>query len=567
MKSALRLSLALLLVLAALSFAGQANAAQASQKSFVIAPFAVNAPQSYSYLSKAVPGVIQSKLNRPGALEGRNLGGKPLSAAEARKALASSGADYVVFGAVNVMGNDGSIELSCLDKSGKVWSRTAETPMSGLTGAVQNLSSALGSEVMGVSVADKPAFMTRQPGQTAPSQAQAGGEIIVNETGQQQTYLNPQFRYQGAGASDGSRLRSQRLKENMVDMAVADFNGDGKNEIAVLGDHNLAIYLWEAGGKLRQLGSTTVSASNMNFSMRAMDLNRDGAAELVVATFEEESNKPYSFFFSFKGNKFSQFARRIPYFASVLRMPPNFTPVLVGQGFDSVKLFAPGVHQLVKSGDSYALGGRISLPTGATVFNVAWIPAGKDNSQDLIAMLTDDERVKLFQANASTPLHTTMERFSGSATGMDFYKTMPGLGIDRTGQLPGKIYAPMRMISADLGRTGEHVLMLNKPISTASQFFDRYRFFPQGEIHALYWDGVGLALKWKTRRIRGSVAEIDLADVTNDGIIDLVVGVNTSPELGVGSRQCMILAYPLDLSRMDPNAPADMSDFEVNPGR
>ena len=69
----------------------------------------------------------------------------------------------------------------------------------------------------------------------------------------------------------------------------------------------------------------------------------------------------------------------------------------------------------------------------------------------------------------------------------------------------------------------------------------------------------------ETRRIRGSVAEIDLADVNNDGILDLVVGLNSSPELGIGSRQCMITAYPLDVSQVDPNVPADMSDFEVNP--
>ena len=111
------------------------------------------------------------------------------------------------------------------------------------------------------------------------------------------------------------------------------------------------------------------------------------------------------------------------------------------------------------------------------------------------------------------------------------------------------------------------VLLVNKPVSTASQIFERYRYFPQGEIHALYWDGVGLALKWKTRRIRGSVAAIDLADVNNDGVLDLVVGLNTSPDLGIGSRQCMVTAYPLDLSATNPRTPADMSDFEVNPNR
>jgi hypothetical protein len=180
-------------------------------------------------------------------------------------------------------------------------------------------------------------------------------------------------------------------------------------------------------------------------------------------------------------------------------------------------------------------------------------------------MMTDDERLKIFQGNGNTLIHTTTERFSGSAAGMDFYKTMPGMGIDRSGQLPSKYYAPMRMIAADLGRTGEYVLLVNKPISTASQIFDRYRYFPLGEIHAMFWDGVGLALKWKTRRIRGSVAEVDLADANNDGVLDLVVGVNTSPDLGIGSRQSMILAYPLDLSQTNPHTPADLSDFEISP--
>ena len=141
---------------------------------------------------------------------------------------------------------------------------------------------------------------------------------------------------------------------------------------------------------------------------------------------------------------------------------------------------------------------------------------------------TDDERIKLFQGHGNTLVHTTMERYSGSATGMDHYKGMPGLGVDKAYQLPSKYYAPMRLIAADIGNTGDYTLLVNKPISTAAQFFDRYRFFPQGEVHALYWDGVGLGLKWKPRRIRGSVAEIDLADVNNDGILVLCL-LYTSP--------------------------------------
>ena len=558
MKFAMRLTFSVCLLLVAVA----TGAVSAAAKSAVVLPFTVNAPQSYAYLSKAVQATIQGRLDRPGMLEARTGQGKASTQAEAQQALRSAGTDNAIWGSVNVMGNDCTVTVNSVDKAGKTWSKTAQSPVSELTTNVQNLTSALSQEVFGLSGA------VRTPGSTASGAARgatANGDIVTNETGQQQVYLNPQFRYQGAGAEDGSRLRTQRLPYNMVDMAVGDFNGDGKNEVAILSDHDLRIYSWPANGQLKLLGETVVSRSNNNFSMRAIDLNRDRTMSIVVATTEETSNRPYSFIYSFKGNKFTTVAERVPYFLSVMRVPPTYAPTLVGQAWDSLKLFAPGVRIMTKQDGKFTMGTRLDLPTGATVFNCVWLPAGKNGKGEQLVMLTEDERIKLFQGHTNNLVHTTMERYSGSATGMDHYKGMPGLGIDKNYQLPGKYYAPMRLIAADIGNTGEYTLLVNKPISTAAQFFDRYRFFPQGEIHALYWDGVGLGLKWKTRRIRGSVAEVDLGDVNNDGILDLVVGLNTSPDLGIGSRQCMITAYPLDVSATNPNVPADLSDFEVSP--
>ena len=499
MKFAMKLAFAACLMLV---MGLQAQAAQA--KSFVLLPFEVHAPQNYSYLSKAVPSTLMGRLSATGATGtmGPRAAG---SAAEARKFI--GGADYALWGTVSVMGNDCTIVLNSVDKKGSTWTNTAQGPMSALNATVQRLAGAFSSEVLGVAGA---------------AAASRGGrsDIIRNETGQTESYLNPQFRYQGNSA-DGSRIRSQRLKDEMVDMAVADFNGDGRNEIAILHDHRLVIYKWGNDGRLGKLGEITISRSNLNFSMRAIDLNRDGAKDLVVATFEEENNRPYTYFYGFRGNKFTEVAKRCSYFASVINLPPSYHPTPVGQGWDSIKLFAPGVHIMVKQNGSYGLGQRINLPSGANVFNVAWLP-GKNGDQ--LVMLTDDERLKIFQGANQTLIHTTMERFSGSATGMEHYKGMPGLGVDRNYQMPSKYFAPMRLIVADIGHTGEYTLLVNKPISTAAQIFDRYRYFPQGEVHALFWDGVGLGLKWKTRRIRGSVAAVDLADFNNDGILDLVVG-------------------------------------------
>ena len=134
---------------------------------------------------------------------------------------------------------------------------------------------------------------------------------------------------------------------------------------------------------------------------------------------------------------------------------------------------------------------------------------------------------------------------------------MPGMGKDNI-LIPSKYFVPLRMIPSDLEQDGSWELLVNKPISVSAQFFENYRFFPEGEIESLYWDGVGLGLQWKTRRIKGSVVDFALADPNNDGTKDLVVCLNTHPgALGLQNRKTVVVFYPLDLSMMDPKtAPA-----------
>lgn len=536
----------------ALFWAAQALAAP---RTFVVMPFQINAPQGYSYLEKALPSTLSARLSWQGHVEpsGKAPAKAPGSAEEARKALAAAGADYAVWGSLNIVGNDAALNVRVRDKAGKEWSRNAQAPVGELIGAVRNVADAVSREVFG-----RPASAA-----SSPMVNQMNPDIVVNETGQQQVYLNPQFRYQGTGAEDGSRLRSRVLPFVMVDFVVGKFSGQGGNEVAVLSDHKLHIYEW-SGGKLNQLAEHTISMTNQAFSMRGIDLNRDGITELVVATFDPSNNRPASYIYTFAGGSLREFAPRSEYFLSVAKLPPNFTPTLVGQAWDSIKLFRPGVYAMQRNGEKFAPGTKLPLPAGANVFNFAWLPGSAKSDGDKLVMLTPAERLKVLSPKGSQ-MHMTMEQFSGSSTGMEHYKSVEGLGVDTRYQLPEKYYAPMRLLAVDLERRGEYVLLVNKPISTASQFFDRYRYFPQGEIHALYWDGVGLGLKWKTRRIRGSVVNADVADVNNDGVLDLVVGLNTHPGVvGVGSRQCLITAYPLDVSLTNPDAAPDMTEFEAH---
>ena len=130
-----------------------AQTAHAAQKSFVMLPFTVNGPQDARYLSQSIPSSMKSKLAKPGVLDAKSSQQKASSDADASKALRQAGADYAVWGTVNVLGTEATIEVNSVDKAGKTWSKSQQSRMSNLPTAIQNLTSALGREVMGVSVA------------------------------------------------------------------------------------------------------------------------------------------------------------------------------------------------------------------------------------------------------------------------------------------------------------------------------------------------------------------------------------------------------------------------------
>ncbi len=525
-----------------------ATLAMAAPKTFMVMPFSVSGPDGYAYLGKAIPSTLSNRLVWPGQVEVAKASAPakaPASAADVAKVQNAAKAGYALWGNVVIIEDKATIEVTMRDMQGKEWKRNAQSSVSNLIGAVQGMADGLSREVFGRKIGSDDNRINQ-----------------MNQSTQKEVYLNPQFRYQGSGTNDGSRLRSSILQYDMVDFTIGDFTGDGNTQIAVLGDHKLYIYDWN-NGAMKKLAEEVVSMSDQAFILRKVRLTGKKAYQLVVTCFGDDDNRPSSYIYSFDGGKLRRFTKRVGYFLNVVPLAPTYTPTLIAQSWDGIKMFRPGVYVANVVGDTVTLGSKIQLPKGANVFNFAYMPANPENDVEKIVVLdSESERIKVFSTSGEN-MHQTADSYSGSAVGMEHYKTIDGLGVDKRYQLPDRYFAPMRMVMANLEGRGEYVLLINKPVSTASQFFDNYRFFPQGEIHALYWDGVGLGLKWKTRRIRGSVINSDLGDLNNDGVLDLVVGLNTHPgALGVAQRRSVITAYPLDINASNPNLSPDLSDFE-----
>lgn len=525
------LALCMMLVLAA-------PAPAAEVKRFVVLPFAVNGPSGFSYLGQAIPSMLSSRLFWEGHFEPSSAaaGTQPGQAA-AQKAVSS--ADYAVWGDVNIVGDDASVDMRVLAKDGKEWRRSAKARVNNLIPALQSLADTANADLFG--------RKTNAAGKAMGS-GPLNPEMLQKETTQTQVYLNPQIRYQG---SEGSRMRTQAMTYAAAGMIVADLTGDGRNEVGIISDTKLNIYRWE-NDRLVPLGEKEFVRSEQLLSVRSIDLNRDGAHEIVVSAYDEAYTEPYSSVLSFKGGKFTEIVSRQRMYMNVVKLPPDYRPVLVGQKGDSQVVFGrSGVHELERSGDGFVFGRRVDLPSGVNLYNFSWLPAGGKDAERLVT-INGNERLQVFTPTG-TALYTSQDQFSGSAVGIMESNNMPGMGSNDV--MPRNFYyMPLRMLATDLDRNKEWELLVNKPISLASQVFDRYRTFPEGEIQALSWDGVGMSMLWKTRRIKGSVADFELADVNNDGVLDLVVCLNTHPgALGLSNRKCMLVAYPLDQNNADPN--------------
>ncbi len=532
----------ILVVCTLLSFTAQA---QAAARTYLVLPFTVNGPSSVSHLEDAIPSMLNSRLFVKGKTRGVSLEQKAKPAADrkaAKAALDSAQADYVVWGAVNAEGDKATVNVQVLGSDGKEWKRTLKTSLNGLIVGLQRVADTITAEVFGIG------------GAPAGQQARSGGPMnpafVSNEPTQRQAYLNPQFRYQGA---DASRMRSQALNFAAVGMGIADVTGDGKNEVVILDDHKVLVFEW-GPERMKQLGEFQLPMTDDALNVRCLDLDGDKTAEIILTLFDPDHSTPRGFILSFKGGRFTTLADRQPYYLNVVTLPPFERPTLIGQRGDSGKIFSTsGVYEMRFVGNGLVEGAKITLPEDANVLNFTWLPGSKGDMDKLI-VLTKSERIAVY-SNKLSRMYQSDDKYSGSSIGIENQMNMPGLGKDDV-LMPHMFYIPLRMLPVDLEGRGDWTLLVNKPISVAAQFFDRYRFYPEGEIHDLYWDGVGLSLLWKTRRIKGSVVDFGVADVANDGTTALVVCINTHPgALGFSKRRTVVLAYPLDTSQTDPDTP------------
>lgn len=539
-------------------------------KSFAVAPFSINGPNDYQYLSKGIQDMMVSRLHWAGNFETLDkekvdaaTGGKAIDDGKAAATRSQLGADYLVYGSVTILGKQSSVDVKVIGPDGKVVPHTAQSELDRLIPTLEVVATKINKDIF-----DRPTDSSNKANDVERVNAMNPG-LIHNETSQnQEFYLNPQFRYAGDAQSEG-RLRSPTLPYSGTSIVVGDADNDGRNECFISSEDTIYAYRFDVNNNMEPIGEYSLGPRLTIIRMSLVDLNRNGMQDLVVSAIflpvemdvqkvvnTADINTPRGYVFSLEGNKLVPKEQDIDLFLATAPTPPNFTPMLVGQRRGPYDTFDTTVHEIVKMSGKYTLGGRLLLPPKGNAFNFVYLPQGDADYK--IILTNKKDRLEVYNRSGGLEF-TTDNIYSGSSLGVVDPRDKFHMKDDLIMNAP--YYIPLRMLPVDLNGDGSYELIVNHPISVAAMFFDRYRNFPQGEIHCLYWDGVGMTLVWKTRRIKGSVADYGVADINNDGIKDLYVLVNTHPGMvGMGRKRTAVLIYPLDTSKTDSTTPVN-SEF------
>jgi hypothetical protein len=332
-------------------------------------------------------------------------------------------------------------------------------------------------------------------------------------------------------------------------MYVADGDGDGQNEIFILQESSISAYRFKEG-KLQLLSTFELAANVMNLRLEIADLNRDGLPEIVIGGYKFRNQgavraprgNPQSCILSFEGGRFKYVVDRVDRFLGVLRLPPTYMPILAAQKKGQRDLFDKHVYEAFLLGGEVEFGQTMPVPPFGNVYNMTYLPDGLgykcvviNNSHKLVVYSQSFER--LYESDAT---------YNSSAVVVEAADKMLGMGGGPTEEHGITYNIPIRGIAAPLTSNKRFELLVNRDLSATAQVFKNYKYFTQGEIHSMVYDQVGLNLAWKTRRIKGQVVDVALADLNNDGNTQLCVLVNTFTGYGYGNRKTLVLAYTLN---------------------
>lgn len=298
-----------------------------------------------------------------------------------------------------------------------------------------------------------------------------------------------------------------RLEGKPVGVDVADFDGDGKNEIA-LGFGDRVVLARVVAGNFEPLADYALGQSGDLVSLDALDLNGDGRAELYLSVVLMNSVR--SQVLELRNGQLEAVIKEVPFFMRKVQLAGEGA-VLLGQSLnpDAANLnqdLAGPVFRVTRGGDNLQRGAAIDLPPVVTLFGFQpFDHAGRP----LLARLNINDRLQVLEPSGAT-LWESSDYFGGSEVSFERPDGTAQGAMTRYAFIPPRI---------EPGPDGSVLV----PINEGNRTFSAFRQFNSSHLKSVTYDGYSLVERWRTKPQGGYLGDFRMADADNDGAAEIVM--------------------------------------------
>ncbi|MEJ5358653.1 MAG: VCBS repeat-containing protein [Desulfobacterales bacterium] len=503
-------------------------------KTLAIVPFRVHADRDVRFMADGIYDMLSTRLNRPGELEvkpraavERGLAALPGGFAEARAAEAARalGVDFLVFGSLTVLGEGVSLDAKAVDAAGArpALSFSEQSPdPGGIISRVNRLAGEMQAALLGKPAAAQaeatPAPAAPQAAAPPAADPQAHPEKLFRSQGglAPEDRPSPFVSEEGGGGIELSPKfwRSASFKQLFNGLALGDVDGDGKTETVIATQEGLIVHRMEQG-RFYQVHDLRNENRGIPVAVDVADINGNGRPEIFVTALTPTRRGVSSYILEHDGKAFRRVAEGLPLYFRVCRTPDRGA-VLLGQEHRPGSPHSNRIHEMVWRNGRYEAEAPVSVPVALNVLGLAFARLGENRKESTVAFDRDDF-IRVFEPGGAQEWRSS-EKYGGSTLYFAAERADQG-------DVVNPIYLPMRMLPWEPGGEGKGRLLVVRNHDWAGRRLERMRFLQESQIFSFFWDGLGLAPEWRTRKITGAIRDFAVGDFANDGRRSLVAAV------------------------------------------
>jgi hypothetical protein len=263
------------------------------------------------------------------------------------------------------------------------------------------------------------------------------------------------------------------------------------------------------------------------------DINGNGTPEIFVTTLAPTRRGLESFVLEYDGKSFKRIVDSTPWYFRVC-LAPDRGKVLLGQEHLLGAPFRGRISEMAWRNGRYEPDvDLLATNRDANVLGLALSDIVEGQKETVVAYDSRDH-IRILDAGGKE-LYKSAETFGGS--------TLYYVG-DRsdTGESERPVYFTTRLLPLK-DRDGKVRILAVKNHDVMGGKLERFRSHNESQVMAFYWDGLGLAQDWKTRKFAGSIRDFAIGDFNNDGKTELVAAMVIEEARVIGTTpKCTLIA-------------------------